>query len=54
MITIKKSHNLDDPKFLEFIDKFNNTIRYSYNRIIKDKIYKQSDLEKLVKSNCTI
>ena len=51
MITIKKSHNLDDPKFLEFIDKFNNTIRYSYNRIIKDKIYKQSDLEKLVKSN---
>ncbi len=50
MITIKKSHNLTDPKFMELIKKFNNVIRFSYSRIKKDKITKLSDLEKLVKS----
>jgi hypothetical protein len=50
MITIKKRHNLEDPVFLEFINKFNNVIRFSYNRRVKDKITKLSDLEKIVKS----
>jgi hypothetical protein len=49
MIVIKKSHNIQDPVFLEFLYKFNNVVRFSYNRIVKNKITKQSDLEKLVK-----
>jgi IS605 OrfB family transposase len=51
MITIKKKHNLTDPLFIEMINKFNNVIRYSYNRRIKDEIRSSSDLEKNVKEN---
>lgn len=51
MITIKKKHNLNDPLFIELINKYNNVVRYSYNRRIKDKITKLSDLEKNVKEN---
>ena len=51
MIVIKKSHNIQDPVFLELLSKFNNVIRYSYNRRVKDHITKQSELEKLVKSS---
>lgn len=51
MITIKKRHNIKDPIFDELLKKYNNIVRYSYNRIIKDGITKLSDLEKYVKSN---
>jgi len=51
MITIKKQHNIDDPKFIELLNKFNNVVRYSYNRKVKDSITKLSDLENHVKSN---
>ncbi len=50
MITIKKRHNIKDPIFDELIKKYNNVVRYSYNRIIKDDITKLSNLEKYVKS----
>jgi hypothetical protein len=40
MITIKKRHNIDDPKFLELLSKFNNVVRYAYNRRVKDGISK--------------
>jgi len=49
MITIKKKHNINDIFFIELLEKYNNVIRYSYNRRIKDKITKLSDLEKNVK-----
>ena len=48
MITIKKKHNITLNK--NFIDQFNSVIRFAYNRIIKDKIIKQSELEQLVKN----
>ena len=48
MITIKKKHNIILNK--NFIDQFNSVIRFAYNRIIKDKIIKQSELEQLVKN----
>ncbi|MFW6219748.1 MAG: hypothetical protein ACOC33_02825 [bacterium] len=51
MITIKKKHNISDNSLIELINKFNNVIRYAYNRRIKDNISKLSDLENLVKSN---
>ena len=51
MITIKKKHNLNDPLFIELLNKFNNVVRYSYNRIIKNNLTKLSDLEKNVKQN---
>lgn len=51
MITIKRKHNLDNLVFKELIDKYNNVIRYSYNRRLKDGITKLSELEKFVKSN---
>ena len=51
MITLKKLHKINDLVFLEFINKFNNVVRYSYNRRIKDGINKASDLEKYVKLN---
>ena len=51
MITIKKRHNLNDVLFIELINKYNNVVRYSYNRRIKDKITKLSDLERNVKDN---
>ena len=38
MITIKKQHNIDDPKFIELLNKFNNVVRYSYNRNEKGKL----------------
>ena len=48
MITIKKKHKiqLND----KFIKQYSSVIRYTYNRIIKDGITKQSDLEKIVKT----
>jgi hypothetical protein len=51
MITIKKKHNINDPLLLKMINEFNNIIRYSYNRRIKNDIEKLSDIEKIVKSN---
>ena len=51
MITIKKKHNLNDPFFIELLKKFNNVVRYSYNRRIKDNINKLSELEQIVKSS---
>ena len=51
MITIKKRHNIQGPIFDQLLKKYNNVVRYSYNRIIKDGITKLSDLEKYVKSN---
>jgi IS605 OrfB family transposase len=51
MITLKKPHNINNQQFLNLINKFNNVVRYSYNRRIKDAINKSSDLEKYVKSN---
>jgi len=51
MITIKKRHDIKDTIFDELLKKYNNVVRYSYNRIVKDKITKLSDLEKYVKSN---
>lgn len=51
MITIKKPHNIEDSKFKELLDKYNNIVRYSYNRRVKDGIRKLSDLEKHVKLN---
>jgi len=51
MITIKKKHNIDDPKFLELLTKFNNVVRYAYNRRVKDGISKLSELEQHVKLN---
>lgn len=51
MITIKKPHNLDNPEFIQLLNKFNNVVRYSYNRRVKENISKLSDLEKHVKSN---
>ena len=50
MITIKKKHNLDDIRFIELLNKFNNVVRYSYNRRVKDKITSLSELEKIVKT----
>jgi len=51
MITIKKKHNINDPKFLELLKKFNNVVRYAYNRRVKDGISKLSELEQHVKLN---
>lgn len=51
MITIKKKHNINDDKFIELLKKFNNAVRFSYNRRIKDDVNSLSDLEKIVKSN---
>lgn len=54
MITIKKEHNLDlsnDQVFIDLINKFNNVIRFSYNRRIKDNINKPSELEQITKSS---
>ena len=51
MITIKKKHNINDPKFLELLTKFNNVVRYAYNRRVKDGISKLSELEQHVKLN---
>ena len=51
MITLKKIHNINDSVFLELINKFNNVVRYSYNRRIKDNINKTSLLEQYVKLN---
>ncbi len=51
MITIKRRHNIEDPEFIEMLNKYNNIVRYSYNRRYKDGITKLSDLEKIVKSN---
>jgi len=49
VITIKKKHSITDKYFLDLLDQYNNVIRFSYNRIIKDGITKQSDLEHVVK-----
>lgn len=51
MITIKRRHNIEDPKFIEMLNKYNNIVRYSYNRRYKYGITKLSELEKIVKSN---
>ena len=51
MITIKKKHNLDNPDFIELLNKYNNVIRFSYNRRIKNNINKLSELENIVKTN---
>lgn len=51
MITIKKKHNLSDPFFLKLLNTFNNVIRYSYNRRVKDNITSLSELEQYVKLN---
>ena len=51
MITIKKKHNIKDLIFDELLKRYNNVVRYSYNRITKDNINKLSDLEKYIKSN---
>lgn len=50
MITIKKKHNINDTLLVELINKFNNVVRFSYNRRVKDNISKLSDLESIVKS----
>jgi len=51
MVTIKKKHNINDPKFLELLTKFNNVVRYAYNRRVKDGISKLSEMEQHVKLN---
>jgi len=51
MITIKKTHNINDIKFIELFNKFNNVVRFAYNRRIKNNISNLSELEKLVKEN---
>ena len=51
MITLKKEHNISDPSLLILLNKFNNVVRFAYNRRIKDNINKLSDLENTVKSN---
>ena len=38
MITIKKKHNIKDLIFDELLKRYNNVVRYSYNRITKDNI----------------
>lgn len=48
MITIKKQHNIELNEV--FIKQYSSVVRYSYNRIIKDGITKQSELEHIVKS----
>jgi len=50
MITIKKKHTITDEYFLNLLYKYNNIVRFGYNRIIKDKIIKCSELEKKVKN----
>lgn len=50
MITIKKQHNLDSPEIFKLLNSFNNVVRFSYNRRVKDGVNKLSDLEKLAKS----
>lgn len=52
MITIVKKHNLNlktDYLFNQLLKQFNNVVRFGYNRIIKDKITKPSELEQRVK-----
>ena len=52
MITIVKKHNLNlktDSIFNKLLKQFNNVVRFSYNRIIKDDITKPSELEQKVK-----
>ena len=56
MITIKKKHNLELSKehndiLNTYITKYNNVLRYTYNRIVKDKINSVSLLERNVKDN---
>ena len=51
MITLKKQHNITDCQLLISINKFNNVVRFAYNRRIKDKITSLSKLEKIVKLN---
>lgn len=51
MITIKKLHNINDQPLLNIINKFNNVVRYAYNRRIKNNINKASKLEQFVKLN---
>ena len=50
MITIKKKHNINSSEFIELLNKFNNVVRFSYNRRIKDNITNLSELEKIVKT----
>jgi transposase len=50
MITIKKKHNINDEYFIKLLNQFNNVIRFSYNRRIKDNITSLSSLESIVKS----
>ena len=51
MTTIKKKHNIVDERLILLINKYNNVVRYAYNRIIKDNITELSKLEQYVKTN---
>ena len=51
MITIKKKHNINNEILIELIKQFNNVVRFSYNRRVKDNISSLSDMEKIVKSS---
>jgi len=51
VITIKKKHNIQNDTLNDLISKFNNVVRFSYARKIKDGIDNLSDLEKIVKSS---
>ena len=35
LTTFKKEHNIKDKEFIELINKFNNVVRYTYNRVCK-------------------
>jgi len=51
MITIKKRHYIEDEYFIKILKQYNSVVRFSYNRRIKDKIEKLSELEQLIKSS---
>lgn len=51
MITLKKRHNIEDEYFIKLLKQYNSVVRFSYNRRIKDKIEKLSELEQIVKSS---
>jgi hypothetical protein len=50
VITIKKKHNITDDRLIDLLIKFNNVVRFSYSRRVKDKILNITELESIVKT----
>jgi predicted transposase len=48
IVTIKKSQSVFND--IRFIEQYSSVVRFTYNRIMKDKITKASELEHIVKS----